>query len=82
MCGYFGTISQEQCIFDIKLTNAIHNGAFKRIVTLEYCKPGNFRVGEFSRFLRSCRENYPHAKIKPMYLYEGNKSNIVKISPT
>ena len=28
------------------------------------------------------RENYPHAKIKPICLYEGNSSIIVKITPT
>ena len=28
------------------------------------------------------RENYPHAKIKPICLYEGNRSSIVKITPT
>ena len=27
-------------------------------------------------------ENYPHMKIKPICLYEGNRSSIVKITPT
>ena len=34
-------------------------------------------------FLRFClRENYPHAKIKPICLYEGNRSSFVNITPT
>ena len=44
-----------------------------------YCKHGNFRVREFFAFFR---ENYPHAKIKPICLYEGNMSSIMKITPT
>ena len=49
-----------------------------------YCKRGNFRVGVIFAFSRFCllRENYPHAKIKPICLYEGNRSIIVKITPT
>ena len=37
-------------------------------------------VGVIFAFLRICllRENYQYAKIKPICLYEGNRSSIVK----
>ena len=49
-----------------------------------YCKRGNFRVGVIFAISRYCliRENFPHAKIKPIWLYERNMSRIVKITPT
>ena len=49
-----------------------------------YCKRGSFRVGVIFAFfaLLYSSENYPHAKLKPICLYEGNMSSIVKITPT
>ena len=50
-----------------------------------YCKRGIFR-GNFKNlcFSHFCllRENYLHVKIKPICHYEGNRSSIVKITPT
>ena len=40
-----------------------------------------FLRSRFSRFCFFC-ENYPHVKIKPICLYEGNRSSIIKITPT
>ena len=42
-----------------------------------------FAWGLFLRFSRFCllRENYPHAKIKTICLYEGKRSSTVKITP-
>ena len=42
-----------------------------------------FAWGLFSRFsrFRLLPENYPHAKIKPKCLYEGNMTSFVKITP-
>ena len=47
-------------------------------------KIGHYRNRCFLHFLRFCllRKNNPHAKIKPIYLYEGNRISIVKITPT
>ena len=49
-----------------------------------YCKGGHFHVGVifhvFLRFRFLCK-NYSLAKIKPICLYEGNRSSIVKITP-
>ena len=41
-------------------------------------------MGIIFAFLRFClpRENYSHAKIKPICIYEGNRSSFVKITPT
>ena len=39
-----------------------------------------FAWGLFSRFC--LHKNYPHTKIKPICLCEGNRSSIVKITPT
>ena len=49
----------------------------------DYCKHGNFRVGVIFAFfaLNPLRENYTHAKIKPICLNKGNRSSIVKITP-
>ena len=43
-----------------------------------------FVWGKFSRFSRFgfLRENNPRAKIKPICLYEENRSRIVNITPT
>ena len=46
-----------------------------------YHKRGNFCVGVFFALLSSSRK-YPHTKITAICLYEGNKHNIVKITPT
>ena len=49
-----------------------------------YCKLGNFHVGVIFVFfaLLSSPRKLPHAKIKPICLYEGNRSSIVIINPT
>ena len=47
-----------------------------------YCKRGNFCMGVIVAFFALLRENYPHAKIKPLCLYEGNSSSTVKITTT
>ena len=46
-----------------------------------YCNHGNCRV-VVTFALCLLRENYLHAKIKPICLYEGNRSSIVKFTPT
>ena len=48
------------------------------LLTLIFSRRGKFM---FFKFL-SLRENYPHVKIKPICLYERNKSSIMKITPT
>ena len=44
----------------------------------KFSRGGNFRV---FRTLVFFAKIYPHAKIKPICLYEGNRSSIVKITP-
>ena len=41
-----------------------------------------FAWGLLSRFCLIFAKNNRHAKIKPIYIYEGNRSSIVKITPT
>ena len=54
--------------------------AYRRI--LIYCKSGNFRIGGNFRVFVFFANNYPNAKIKPLNLYEGNRSRIMKITQT
>ena len=62
----------------IPLARKVHR---RHLVTV---KRGHFRVGViFAFFARlSFSRKLPHAKIKPKCLYVGNRSSIVKITPT
>ena len=49
----------------------------------KYCNCGNFCVGViFAFFTLYLCKNYPHAEMKPMWIYEGNRSSIMIITPT
>ena len=74
-------VQSSDCPFHGQICNRQDNVI---ISICSYCKRGNFRVGVIFAFSRFCLlpENYPHAKIKPICLYEGNTSSIVKITPT
>ena len=54
------------------------------MVKIGYHELGNFHMGVIFMFfaLLSSLQNYPHEEIKPICLYEGNRSSIVKITPS
>ena len=55
--------------------NVSNPSSYSQTVKMEFFAWGNFSAFSSSRIL-------PHAKIKPIYLYEENRNVIVKITPT
>ena len=69
MCTYNLIFYEDECHF------------LKSFFLFANCKHGNVRVGVILALFSSSRI-LPHAKLKPIYLYEENRSVIVKITPT
>ena len=54
-----------------------------KTLNIDYCKHGNFRMGVIFAFLGALVffAKFTPCEIKPICLYEGNRSSIVKITP-
>ena len=77
---------RELSIIDINLDLEVCQWSlsWRRMENMKYCKRRIFRVGlvfAFFAHLSSSRK-LRDVKIKPICLYEGNRSSIVKITPT